>query len=270
MNPILLMRAIFSYSTSLLFLCILALAGCKKQTEEFTSEPLSDFLPLQTGKYITYRLDSTVFPESGRSEEVRTYQEKFEIAEEIPDNLGRPSYRLDRYIRDFAGQNTWTKAGAMFITPAGNGVEVISDNLRILKLVFPVTDGNSWKGNRYISSGTTNDPEGPYSALYEFNDDAHIHIDDWDYTYENKGETVTLNDLTIDDVVTVTGPDEAANAPVMDPGSFGSRTFSREQYAKNIGLVYQELILWEYQPNPNGTPFKVGFGVKRSIIDHNW
>jgi len=269
MNPILLMRAIFSYSFSLAMLGLLAITGCKKETEEFSSEPLSEYLPLQIGKYISYRLDSTVFTESGRKEVIRTYQEKFEVAQELTDNLGRPSYRLDRFIRDSAGNNAWTRAGAIFITPVDKTIEVISDNLRVLKLVFPVTEGNSWKGNRYISSGTTNNPEGPYSALYDFNDDAHIHIDDWDFTYENKGETITLNDQTITDVVTVTGPDESANAPVTDPASFGSRTYSLDQYAKNIGLVFQELILWEYQPNPNGTPFKVGFGVKRSMIDHN-
>jgi hypothetical protein len=27
--------------------------------------------------------------------------------------------------------------------------------------------------------------------------------------------------------------------------------------------------LWEYQPNPNGTPYRTGFGIKRTIIDHN-
>ena len=249
------MRAILSYSFSLALFSVLAFTGCKKETEEFTSEPLSEYLPLEIGKYITYRLDSTVFIESGRKEVVRTYQEKLEVAAQLADNLGRPSYRLDRFIRDSAGDNPWARAGAIFITPVEKSVEVISDNMRVLKLVFPVTEGNSWKGNRYISSGTPNDP--------------HIHIDDWDFTYENKGETVILNDQTITDVVTVTGPDEAANAPVVDPASFGSRTYSLDQYAKNIGLVFQELILWEYQPNPNGTPFKVGFGVKRSMIDHN-
>lgn len=263
------MRAIFSYSFPLALFCVLAVAGCEKETEEFSAEPVSDYLPLQIGKYITYRLDSTVFPESGRSETVRSYQEKFEVAQELADNLGRPSYRLDRFIRDADGNNSWARAGAIFITPVDKGMEVISDNMRILKLVSPVTEGNSWKGNRYISSGTPDDPQGPYSSLFDFNDDTHIHIDDWDFTYQNKGETVTFNNEAVTDVVTVVGPDEADNAPVVAPESFGSRTYSLEQYAKNIGLVFQELILWEYQPNPNGTPFKVGFGVKRSMIDHN-
>ncbi len=260
------MRAVFSLFTLLVLVLFI---GCTKETETCNTDSLSSYLPLQTGKYITYRLDSTVFTQSGRKEETHTYQEKLEVAAQLTDNLGRPSYRLDRYIRDSAGQNAWSHAGATFITPLTNNIEVINDNLRVLKLTLPVKEGNTWKGFRYVSSGTTNEPEGPYHSLYEFNDDNHIHLNDWDLTYGTKDERLTLNGQTIDSVVTVLGPDEASNAPVADPNSFGSRTYLADKYAKNIGLVYQELIMWEYQPNPNGTPFKVGFGVKRSMIDHN-
>jgi hypothetical protein len=52
---------------------------------------------------------------------------------------------------------------------------------------------------------------------------------------------------------------------------FGRTNYSVEKYAKGIGLVYQEFLMWEYQPpnaaNPTGA--RIGFGVKRSIIDHN-
>jgi hypothetical protein len=136
-------------------------------------------------------------------------------------------------------------------------------------LILPIKEGSSWKGFRYVSSGTTDDSQGPYYSLYEFNDDNHIHLKDWEFTYGTKDESITLNGNNIDSVITVNGPDEAANAPVTDAKSFGSRTYLVDRYAKNIGLVYQEIIMWEYQPNPNGTPFKVGFGVKRSMIDHN-
>ena len=50
---------------------------------------------------------------------------------------------------------------------------------------------------------------------------------------------------------------------------FASKSYSLEKYAKGVGLIYQELILWEYQPNIGGTPFKVGFGIRRSILEHN-
>jgi hypothetical protein len=50
---------------------------------------------------------------------------------------------------------------------------------------------------------------------------------------------------------------------------YGIKSYGIDQYAKNIGLIYQELALWEYQPNPGGAPYKIGFAVKRSIVEHN-
>ncbi|MDB5196616.1 MAG: hypothetical protein JWP88_987, partial [Flaviaesturariibacter sp.] len=56
---------------------------------------------------------------------------------------------------------------------------------------------------------------------------------------------------------------------ITSVSAFASRSFARDKIAKGIGLISQEYILWEYQPNPNGTPYKIGFGVKRTILDHN-
>ncbi len=40
---------------------IFLLASCKKENATFTTASVSDYFPLQVGKYITYDLDSTVF-----------------------------------------------------------------------------------------------------------------------------------------------------------------------------------------------------------------
>jgi hypothetical protein len=50
---------------------------------------------------------------------------------------------------------------------------------------------------------------------------------------------------------------------------YGIKSYGVDKYAKNIGLIYQELALWEYQPNPGGAAYKIGFAVKRSIVEHN-
>ncbi|HLO37043.1 MAG TPA: hypothetical protein VK173_00995, partial [Lacibacter sp.] len=51
---------------------------------------------------------------------------------------------------------------------------------------------------------------------------------------------------------------------------FGSKNIMKDSYAKNIGLVDQEFVMWEYQfSNSLQSGYSNGFGVKRSIIDHN-
>jgi hypothetical protein len=255
-----------------LFACLcvsllaLGLFSCKKETEQidgyaYQKERLTELLPLQIGKYITYRLDSTVFPNFGRSIEIHSYQEKNVVDALLTDNLGRPSYRIFRFLRDTAGAEGWIAAGSYFITPTDKTVEVIEDNLREIKLNVPVRQNYSWKGNRYLG------PD-PYGSFYSFsNDDSMV---DWDYAFTDTAGSLKLNGQTINNVVTVSQANESINVPITSPSAFASISYSEEKYAKGIGLVYQELTLWEYQPNTSGpSPYYTGFGIKRSMIDHN-
>jgi hypothetical protein len=96
-------------------------------------------------------------------------------------------------------------------------------------------------------------------------------MSDWEYTYSSLGESIVLNGQPINDVLTVDGIDLSSNVPVTDLNSYGFIDYMQDKYAKGIGLIYQEFIMWDYQP-PNGTVttgYKTGFGIKRSMIDHN-
>ena len=59
--------------------------------------------------------------------------------------------------------------------------------------------------------------------------------------------------------------------PYISDLPFGSTNYSIEKYAKGVGLVYKEFIMWDYQPNPGGVggAYKAGFGIKMWMIDHN-
>jgi len=237
--------------------------SCDKKTEDFETEQLEDYLNLQSGKYITYRLDSTVFVQQGRREETHSYQEKHVVDALRTDNLGRPSYRIFRYLRDTAGTQPWMPAGSYWITSLRNTIEVIENNLRSIRLILPVKQDETWKGNRFL-------PNNPYGPVHgdEFNNDDNMY--DWDFTYESTGESMTFNGQPVNDIITIKHIDESANAPVTDPNTYGFINYSEDKYAKGIGLVYQRYIMWEYQLIPGGpSPYKVGFGVKRSMIDRN-
>ena len=58
--------------------------------------------------------------------------------------------------------------------------------------------------------------------------------------------------------------------PIEFPDGLAYRNYWTETYAKNIGLIYKEVVMWEYQPPNSGNPgFRSGFGIKLTIIDHN-
>jgi len=242
-----------------LFLFILG--SCKKKTENFETEALTDYIPVVVGKYVTYRIDSTVFTNRGRNIEIHYYQVRHVIEAAIEDNLGRPSYRVQRYLRDTAGTQPWVPGGTYFITPLFDQVEVIEDNLRFIKLHEPFRINYNWKGNKYLSAE-------PYYPQLQFSNDDNMN--DWDFTYDQFDESTNINGQSLNNVYTVFQIDESLNAPVTDLNSFGSRSLSVEKYAKDIGLVYRDYILWEYQPPANGVSgFYAGFGIKMWMIDHN-
>jgi hypothetical protein len=237
-----------AFCASLLFF-----AGCKKQTDDFTLPSLAQYVLNQPGKFIIYRTDSTVYTNFGSREETRYYQEKHQVDAQFMDATGRPSFRVFRFLRDSGGTTPWMPMGSFVITPTQRNVEIIEDNLRILKLAAPLSTGHSWLGNQFL-------PEEPYRNLFEFSNDNDMRS--WSFSYENVNEPELISGRILDSVVTVTQIADSLSGP-----QFGYRNFGTEQYAKGVGLVHQELVMWEFQVVP--TPNRKGFGIKRTMIAHN-
>lgn len=240
---------------------LVSLFSCNKK-EDFSTEALQDYLPLQTGKYITYRLDSTVFINFGTVTEIHTYQEKHLIDSVFTDNLGHTSYRVFVSQRDEAGTWPWIHTSTYYITPLEKQVEVLDEsNFRFIKMHLPLRDGYSWKGNTYL-------PTNPYSSKFNFSNDDNMA--DWDYFYDGGPSTFNYQGIDYANVYSVEQADEEYNVPITDPHAYAAKSRAVEKYSKDIGLIYKELILWEYQPNPGGpNPYKTGFGITMWMIDHN-
>jgi hypothetical protein len=255
------MRFRLPFCLSLFVITIFTLfISCSKK-EQFVSDALSDYIPLQTGKYITYRLDSMVFTNFGRNTEIHSYQVQHVVDAEVTDNIGRPSWRIYSYIRDSAGTQLWTPNGSYFITPLPTQTEVTEDNLRVIKMHLPIKEGYTWKGNSYL-------PDEPYAAMYDFNNDNDMK--NWDFTYDVFEPALSYKGNNYADVYTVIEQDDSFNVPIVDVNKYGYKTVSVEKYSKTIGMIYRQYELWEYQPNTSGpSPYKTGFGVTMWMIDHN-
>jgi hypothetical protein len=239
----------------LALLVITLLTACDKQNQLFTTAPLSDYFPLQTGKYIAYDLDSTVYVNFGLKDTVIKYQVKDSIETQITDNLGRPAYRIVRYIRKNAGQS-WTANNTFMAVPAGSTIEYVENNLRFQKLKLPIQNGYTWKGNTYLDT---------YSLNSNFK-----YFDDWDYTYDSVGVSQTIGGIQLDNTLKVNQRDEfLGQDPKLSGTQFAEKNYSVEKYAKNIGLVYKEFIHWDYQGSQSSSPGYTGYGVKLTMTGHN-
>lgn len=245
------MRKIFLLIT---IIATVTFSSCKKSTDDFKVVSPGDYYPLKVGKYITYSLDSTVFVNFGTVKQVHSYQVRLTIDALITDNLGRPAYRIIRYIRP-TSTAPWVADNTFMAVVTESSVEFIENNMRFLKMKAPVRNGFSWKGNTYIDT-------------YSLNSDVK-YLDDWDYTYDSLDMKITLGALTIDSTLKVAQRDEVIGNP-SDAASYSEINYGAEKYAKGLGLIYRNFLHIEYQPpRPGVGAYSQGYGVKMTMIDHN-
>jgi hypothetical protein len=237
---------------------ILLLASCKKENANFTTASVNDYYPLQVGKYITYDLDSTIFTNFGQTLTVRHYQAQYKVDGQITDNLGREGYNIYRYLRQDSTQN-WTIDNIFTVFSNSKSVEYIQDNLRFLKLMAPITEGFSWKGNSYLAYN-------PY-RYYDFANPAFM--EDWNYTYQDVNAPVTIGSKAFENTITVLEIADSTGDPKVSGTQYAEKTYSTEKYAEGVGLIFKDFIHWEYQGPQSISPGYTGFGEKLSIIDYN-
>ena len=235
---------------------IISFSACKKSSEDFQTAGLSVYFPLAVGKYITYNIDSTIYTNFGTSIEVHSYQVKYQTDSLITDNLGRPAYRIIRYIRNNATGPWLSDATFMAINDIYT-LEFVENNYRFVKLHLPVRNNYSWKGNSFIDT-------------YSLNSEVK-YLDDWDYMYDSVGVQQQVGSFTLDNCLVVNQRDEEIGNP-QDPNSYSEINIGQEKYAAGIGMVYRHFFHSEYQPPVPGLGgfFVTGsYGITLTMIDHN-
>jgi hypothetical protein len=223
-----------SFRTILLLLAIpVLLFSCKKETE--TLENVyghTDYIPLEAGRYVIYHVDSFYWDDFTCTHDTSTMQLRYMVADTFTDNQGRLSYRMDVDIRATPA-DVWQPHEAVYVTPTAERLEYVQNNLRFIKLISPVLDGATWNGNALINTN---------------NQDLQF-FSDWEYTYSNIGDGFDTEHKSYDNTLTVLGTDQALNNPETLPDAYAYRTFAKEVYAKDAGLIYREMTRWTYDHN---------------------
>ena len=242
-----------------LLLVLLAIASCKSEStfEDFQVDQGYDYFPLEIGKYIDYQVDSVLYDTTGTGIviEESSYLVREQVVDTFRDNNNRLSYLVERFQR-LSADEPWEFSGNKSVIPDNTQLEVIEDNLRFIKMVFPLRDGELWDGNLHIDPSTIVVIKGEGVEMFK----------GWSYEIQSIGEAATINDQTYDDVVTIT---QAESENVIELRN------SMEQYARGIGLVYRELRILDTQciTGCEGLPWEEkaqkGFILRQSIIGHN-
>jgi len=237
-------------------LLMLFLGACQKQTIELSFEPLESYFPIKRGTALTYRLDSTSYTGVNNAKSINSYFIRDVLDSSITDNLGKTTYIYKRSIRSKLDTTKWELLATYRIAIYSSKLYITENNLRFIKMVSPIREGLTWKGNSFIN---TNENMG--LAYYE----------NWDYTYGKPSEPLTINNISFAATLTVFQKNDTIGNP-SDRKQYSSILFSKEVFAKEIGLVYKEFLKETWQPansnNPNGYFEKDSYGIKLSIVSY--
>jgi hypothetical protein len=237
--PALLLAAFFS----------IAFFSCKKGTDKYSSDNSRGYFPLRVGHYVVYDVDSTIWDDFAKVKTLHRYQMRYTIADTFTDNEKRLSYRIDVHIRP-NDTLTWATHRVINVTPTNTTLEYSESNIRFIKLVFPVMEGKTWKGNSLIAAA----------------DQDYQYLQNWDYRYYAYEAPFNNGKVLFGTTLTVLQADEKVNDPETMPDAYASRTYGREVYGFNVGLVYRELTYWTYQPS---IQYRNGYSVIMRAVDHN-
>ncbi len=252
----------YLYTAIILSLSLFVISSCSEEKEDFATDKISDYVSLSAGKSITYRIDSTVFVKNGTVVETHKYRVKHTVLYETNDNEGNKTYIIQRLINNENGTGAWVQNGNYSVTPLKNQLIITNDNLRVVALQMPLSQGLSWSGNSSL-------PFNPYGSIYDMDTDDLMNR--WSFSYTNYGNE-TYEGQQYSNVWTIMQNNELSNIPPVPENSYGYKAVSVEKYAKNIGLVYKDYHIYEHQPGNAGSgnqPYYAGFGITMWMIEHN-
>lgn len=233
----------------ILFFLLLATVfySCSKDKETYTDDSLNYF-PLNIGKQVVYDVDSIIWDDFKGTVDTHHYEMRYTIIDTFRDNAARLCHSIDVEIRDSAAAD-WKMQHVMYVMKNATRLEYQEENLRFIKLVFPVADGRSWEGNMEISTNNSD---------YQF-------LQAWDYIYSDAGMPYDNGIKTFENTVTVNAIDREENDPEFDPYAY--KIFAQEVYAKEVGMIYREMTYWVFDENVS--KYLRGFSVVMRAKEHN-
>ena len=227
---------------------LIGMQACTEKKTLLETPPLANYFPLVVGKQLTYRLDSTVTTAFGADTTVRHYRVRDRVDAEITDALGRKGFRIVRTQSDSAGKAAYQSSNTFMSVPSGDDwIEHIENNLRFMKLRFPIIEGFQWKGNSFINASI-------FSASSPVR-----YLADWNYEYQNVGQPFTVRGRRFDNTITILQRDEVFPEGPFDRRLIKQWDYSVEVYALGVGLIYKNFDHKVWQPPTPAPDVKPGY-----------
>lgn len=222
---------------SVILLVVSGIYSCKKDPETTPVDIGYNYFPDEVGRYIIYQVDSITQDDIVETRDTTRYLLKELVESTFIDNSGRPTMRIERYKKMYNpavpyDSMPWVISDIWTANRTATTAEKVEENIRYIKLVFPVVKGKEWNGNAFNTLG---------QQEYEM-----IAVD----------QPEAINNLSFDSVITVK---QLLNDNAIEYIS------EEEKFAKHIGLIYKK----QYSLYWGGSPAdSIGYRFTQKIISY--
>lgn len=195
-----------------IFLVFLAFAGACDHDESYNRDSGAAYFPLETGLYQIFsvrELQYSGLPEPALSE----YELMVEVVDSFPSGAHEYTFVIHRSKRASAS-DAWRALDTWSVRKDERQVIVSEGNTPFVKMKFPVAGGTRWNGNTFNT------------------------LPDDEYETQVAGQITELNGMTFENTLII---EQEHNDDVIV-----FHDVRREIYARDVGLVYKEIIQLNY------------------------
>jgi len=205
------MKYSYLYIISSIVAIMLVTNGCKKDSIILPEPDYTGYFPDKAGSYIIYDCDSLYYNSFTSMIDTFKFQIKEFYESAYTDNANRRAIRIERWKKTDS-LNWWLK-DVWSLAKTQKQVEKVEEDLRLVKLVFPVKNEKEWNINA-LNSGTKRI-----------------------VNYQDAHKPFSTGVLNFDSTVTVVN---------IDPVNLVNEYRDTEIFALNVGLVYKRYVDVQY------------------------
>ncbi len=198
--------------------CLLAVGlwACENKTVE----PIAmyyQYFPVSIGDETIYNVTAIIYDDFTNTVDTTRYRLKEIVDTTYTNNEGDKTYIIYAFKEK---DGSWLPFQTYTATPTRLRAERVENNQRYIKMVFPVVENKSWKGN------------------------AKTNLDSWDYKYLNTHKPFSVSGIRFDSTLLI---DQALDSNLIQ------KVRSFEYYAANVGLIYKRNLFIDKSNNkPKG------------------
>jgi hypothetical protein len=211
-------------SKNLIYLLLLAcgLWQCTEVTE-LGNDIGREYYPVKVGNYWIYDVSETTFTNQFLTDPADsvTYQVRERVDTVFRNQVGELTYKVIRSKRTRPGQ-PWGQDSLVTIIKSSSDVRYTYDNLKTVKLVFPVVEHKQWDGN----------------AFNVLQPDNSQGLEKFKFTYAQVGQPFALPDTSYQHTVKV------IQFLRQDAIKLVGR---QEVYALGVGMIHKRIIDYHYE-----------------------